>query len=311
MRSRKTTVVAALLLSISLISTAALAQSSDPDVAYGASLEQLNGSSGSGTVDFALDGNMLTVTMQASGLAPDLVHAQHLHGALDGSAPNVCPSPNADTDDDGLVSTPEGVPFYGGINVSLTTEGDTSPDSALAVDRFPVADADGNLTYERTFEVSDQIAENIGKLHVVQHGIDFDDSGAYDGDPSPLDPQFPFEATVPTTCGDVELTSVDGQTVDRLAGATRIETAIEISQHQFPDGNVEELFLTRSDLFADAVAGGSLTGGPTLLVPMTGELPQAVADEIARLAPATITVLGGDKAVDDEILIQAAQAAQQ
>ena len=310
MRTKKTVVVAALLLLVSLVGTAAFAQSTEPDVTYGATLDGLNDSGASGTLEFTLDGNTLSVAIESTGLAPNLPHAQHLHGALDGSAPNVCPPPSADADGDGLVSTPEGVPFYGGINVSLTTEGDTSPTSALALDRFPVTDADGNLSYSRTIEVSDEIASNLRELHVVQHGIDFDNSGAYDGEPSPLDPAAPFEATVPAVCGDIELRTVGSQAVDRLAGPTRIETAVEISQMQFPQGDVEQVFLTRADLFADAVAGGSLTGGPTLLVPMDGELPESVADEIARLNPATITVLGGDAAVSDEILIQAAQAAQ-
>lgn len=309
-RTRKISVLGVLLLTTGLATATAMAQTGEPDVSYGASLSPMNDSGASGTVDFERDGNMLTVEIEASGLAPNLPHAQHLHGALDGSAPNVCPPPSADADGDDLVSTPEGIPFYGGINVSLTTEGDTSPDSALALDRFPVADANGNLTYSRTIEVSDEVAQNLGDLHVVQHGIDFDDSGTYDGEPSPLDPAAPFEATVPTTCGEVELQTVDGQAVNRLGGATRIETAIEISQKQFPDGDVEEVFLARADLFADAVSGGSLTGGPVLLVPRDGELPEAVADEIARLNPGTVTALGGDSAVSDGIVIQAAQAAQ-
>lgn len=107
----------------------------------------------------------------------------------------------------------------------------------------------------------------------------------------------------------MELTSVDGQNVNRLAGATRIDTAIEISELQFPDGS-EQVYLSRSDVFPDAVAGGSPTAGPVLLVPRDGDLPDSVGDEIARLNPGTVTVLGGPSAVSDGILIQAAQAAQ-
>ena len=78
---------------------------------------------------------------------------------------------------------------------------------------------------------------------------------------------------------------------------------------QFPDGS-ERVYLVRSDVFPDAVAGGSLTSGPILLVPRDGDLPDSVSDESARLSPTTVTVLGGPNAVSDGILIQAAQAAQ-
>jgi hypothetical protein len=95
------------------------------------------------------------------------------------------------------------VPSYGTIQGSLTTDGDTSPASALAVDRFPVADEDGNLSYSRTFEVSDEIVDAIDNLHVVVHGIDVNGDGGYDmgAGPSPLDPALPLEATVPALCG--------------------------------------------------------------------------------------------------------------
>jgi hypothetical protein len=287
---------------------AALAQSGDVDLTYGASLDTLNGSGATGEVMLSLDGNDLTVTVEAQGLSPNLPHAQHLHGALDGTA-NTCPPPEADTDGDGFVSVAEGVPFYGGINVSLTESGDTSPSSALALDRFPVADGDGNLSYERTMTVSSDVAAAINNLHLVQHGIDLDDSGAYDGDKQSSIADVPFEATVPAACGDVEIASVDGFDVDRLAGPTRIETAVEISQEQFPDG-ADTVYLARFDLFADAVAGGSLTGGPILLVPTDGDLPGAVADELARLDPDSVKALGGNAAVSDTMVIQAARAAQ-
>lgn len=310
---RKTTLIAAIaLLVLGTFAGSALALHDTVEAEYGASLSTLNDSGAEGTVDFAIDGTDLTVMIEATGLTPNQPHAQHLHGTFDDSAANVCPPSSADTDGDGFVSVVEGVPFYGGIQVSLTTEGDTSPDSALALDRFPTADADGNLSYERTFEVSEQVANEIYKLHVVQHGVDIDGSGEYDGEklsslPAAAELGVSFEATVPADCGDIELTSVDGQDVNRLAGATRIETAIEISQFEFPDG-AEQVFLARDDVFADAVAGGSLTGGPVLLVP-SDELPANVADEIRRLDPATVTVLGGSNAVDDGVLIRAAQAA--
>lgn len=60
-----------------------------------------------------------------------------------------------------------------------------------------------------------------------------------------------------------------------LAGPTRIETAVAIARAAFPDG-AEVAYLARADQFADAVADGTLTDGPVLLVPSCGELPATV-----------------------------------
>ena len=40
---------------------------------------------------------------------------------------------------------------YGDVFMSLTTNGDASAESGLAVDRMPVADDSGRIDYDRTF----------------------------------------------------------------------------------------------------------------------------------------------------------------
>jgi hypothetical protein len=112
-----------------------------------------------------------------------------------------------DTNGDGYISTTEAGPDYGSIQASLTTTGDTSADSALALTRFPVADGNGNINYSRTFSVSNSVAQSIqnGEVVVVQHGIDINGNGKYDGSKaSSVDSSVPFEATVPTDCGVVQ-----------------------------------------------------------------------------------------------------------
>src|SRR5829696_9532083 len=81
---------------------------------------------------------------------------------------------------DRLMNTAEGLPSYGPSQVSLTTRGDTSPSSALAVNRFPVANSDGLLRYERDLSVSRKVARNLGKFAIVQHGVDLNHNGRYD-----------------------------------------------------------------------------------------------------------------------------------
>src|SRR5918997_773409 len=93
-----------------------------------------------------------------------------------------CPTLANDQDGDGLVNTTEGEPSYGPILTSLTTEGDTSPESGLAVDRFPVANEDGTLTYGRTFGVPSTVAERLGGFAIVQHGVDLHGNGVDDGE---------------------------------------------------------------------------------------------------------------------------------
>jgi len=163
------------------------------------------GSQVRGDVDIEVKGRKVEVEVKAWGLAPKLVHAQHIHGI----AADECPGPETrdDLKDDGLISTLEGAPAYGGIVVSLTTRGDASPDSGLAVDRFPVADKRGRIDYERTFWVGKnfprKVANNIEDFHVVVHGIDTNNNDVYDfsAGKSDLDPSLPEEATVPAACG--------------------------------------------------------------------------------------------------------------
>lgn len=157
----------------------------------------------------ALPNGKLQVTVEAWGLSPDLPHAMHLHG-VDGDATDAgCPGP-AQAGADGVVSVVDGIPFYGGILTSLTSSGDVSAQSALALDRFAMSDDTGYLYYQRTFDSPSGYA-NAGTVQVVVHGIDFDGNGAYAfnaADPfasrsSSLGAAIPLEATIPVLCGGV------------------------------------------------------------------------------------------------------------
>jgi hypothetical protein len=169
---------------------------------YKAELNPLNRSGAEGHAMLEKKGNKKVETeIHTKGLAPKLPHAQHIHGFK--KAVSECPT-LALSGRDNLITTVEGVPAYGPIQVSLTTTGDTSPNSGLAVDRFPVANAKGTVEYERTLMVSADVAENLGKKAIVQHGVDLNDNGRYDfkaAGKSELDPSLPQEATIPATCG--------------------------------------------------------------------------------------------------------------
>jgi hypothetical protein len=136
-------------------------------------------------------------------MAPKLPHAQHIHGMA--QAISECP-PLSASGRDRLITTAEGLPFYGPIRVSLTTRDDPSPASALAVKRFPVANSVGFVRYDRTFSVPHKVARNLGKFAIVQHGVDLNHNGRYDfsAGPSELDPSLPQEATIPANCGVID-----------------------------------------------------------------------------------------------------------
>ncbi|WP_346622830.1 hypothetical protein [Blastococcus montanus] len=179
------------------------ASAADHDGSYQATLGALNESGVTGTGMVTLSGDQATVTVEASNLLAGAPHAQHFHiGAL-----GQCPTADDDADGDGIVSTPEAAEYYGSIGASLTTTGDTGPDSGLAVDRFPTAEG-GSYTYERTFSVSEDVQESFaaGNAVLVVHGIDANGDGAYDPSAgmSPLDPSLPLEATAPAACGVLE-----------------------------------------------------------------------------------------------------------
>ncbi|MFI7599146.1 hypothetical protein [Actinoplanes sp. NPDC049681] len=164
-----------------------------------AHLRQLNHSGAHGVATVRVHGTKAEVTVVVSGLLRNAPHAMHFHAGMAGR----CPTGRADTNKDGFVSVTEGHPFYGHIVTSLTTRGDTSPASGLAIDRFPTAPY-GSVVYRRTVTISAHTAAAIAHHNavLVVHGVDRNGSGAYDGRiKSDLDPSLPMEATAPAACG--------------------------------------------------------------------------------------------------------------
>ncbi len=105
------------------------------------------------------------------------------------------------------------------------------------------------------------------------------------------------------------LESPDGDwPIWRVSGTDRWGTAACVSTTGFPDG-APAVVLARGDDaggFADALAGTVLAAyvrGPVLLT-ATDDLPTATADELARLDPAEVFVLGGPAAVSDRVVAE-------
>ena len=166
-------------------------------------LNPLNNSGVTGHAHVKVEGKKLDVRYTAKGLVPNVPHAAHIH--FGEQATHECPTVRDDTNRDFRLNTVEGIPRYGPIRVSLTTRGDTSPASGLAVDRFSTAPK-GIIDYDRTVKTSKAVARAIrrGEGVLVVHGVDYNNNGKYDFEAagkSELDPTLPAEATDPAACG--------------------------------------------------------------------------------------------------------------
>ncbi|ACU69202.1 putative cell wall binding repeat 2-containing protein [Catenulispora acidiphila DSM 44928] len=101
--------------------------------------------------------------------------------------------------------------------------------------------------------------------------------------------------------------------ITRIAGADRLDTAVQISQKQWLTvdpksswGQAQTAVIATSGTFPDALAGGPLAAykrGPLLLTPPNAGLYGAANDEINRVVPKgrTIFILGGYAAVSASV----------
>jgi putative cell wall-binding protein len=89
-----------------------------------------------------------------------------------------------------------------------------------------------------------------------------------------------------------------------LAGDDRYETAVEISQTLYPGWDGPEwVVLATGENWPDALGGAALAGvfdGPILLT-RKSSLPQVVLDELLRLGPTYLWVIGGPGAVSLDV----------
>lgn len=106
-----------------------------------------------------------------------------------------------------------------------------------------------------------------------------------------------------STSAQVEVSFAGAWTpsVSRIAGATRYETAIEVSRWAFGNGPVPVLYLATGENYPDALAAAPVAarnGGPLLLLPTrAGAVSQALRDRIGQLAPQRVVIVGGPVAV--------------
>lgn len=162
---------------------------------YVADLTALNESGVDARAELMLDGDLLTVHLMASGLEPNQLHIQHIHGVFDedgAPADSVTPPPSADTDADGFVELAEGLPFYGPIVLDFVD------DDGM----FPTA-PDGTVDFTNTYDLSDFPGVTpLDLREIVIHGLTV---------PAGIDPSVPdggYLVTLPIASGEITVAPV-------------------------------------------------------------------------------------------------------
>jgi hypothetical protein len=183
----------------------------DSGASYQATLNPINHQTGSGMLMLTLNGDTATITESWSGLAATFnggayPHVQHIHIGAKG----VCPTMAADKNGDGVISTTEGGPSYGGIGTTLSTKGDTSP---AAGTNIKIAPSGSSTDYQRTIQLDPKVVSSIksGNAVIVVHGLDPATlSKKAQGEKSDLVPSLPLAATSPALCGTVHAMPAGG-----------------------------------------------------------------------------------------------------
>ena len=198
--------------------------------------------------------------------------------------------------------------------LQAATPGAPDVERIAGIDRFATAAA-----------IADEFAAPGGRVYIA-NGMNFPDAlggaavAARDGDPVllvtptliPAATTQALQALDPTEIvllGSEAAVSAGVATqlsgyapVTRLGGVDRYLTAIEISQEFFNPG-VERVYLATGANFPDALAAApaaGLNGAPLLLVPPTGLTP-ALVEELTRLAPQQVHILGAPSVVSADV----------
>ena len=192
-------------LAAAVLPFAALAAPASADTgssSYQTTLNPLNHSTGSGMAMITVHGSTADVKLSWSGLAAKFgggayPHVEHIH--IDGQG--ACPTTSADKNGDGVISTTEGGPAYGGIGTTLSTSGDTSP---AAGTNIKIAPSGPSTNYSRTINLDPKTLSSLqnGTAVVVVHGLDPARlSKKAQNEKSDLVPSLPLAATSPALCG--------------------------------------------------------------------------------------------------------------
>jgi putative cell wall-binding protein len=111
-------------------------------------------------------------------------------------------------------------------------------------------------------------------------------------------------AFIPTPDGE----SLPRELIVRLDGSNRYAVAVSISTELSRPAPIGIVYLVAGTAYADAVAAGPAAGRGhgVILYTAKDSLPAETADELVRLQPATVEVVGSEAAIGDAVIRQAA-----
>jgi putative cell wall-binding protein len=97
-----------------------------------------------------------------------------------------------------------------------------------------------------------------------------------------------------------------GYCVKRYAGASRVETSVQIATDVIRRTNARQVLVARSDNWADAATGGAYAAaaGVPIVVTQPSTLHGAARTFLSTHRPTDIVLLGGRSALSDEVLAQ-------
>jgi putative cell wall-binding protein len=171
--------------------------------------------------------------------------------------------------------------FAGPVDTVFVASGEDFPDALIAAPAAVAAGAPLLLVHRNGLHGS--VAAEIGRLDPSTVIIVGGETAV------PLNVQAQLEALAPS--------------VRRVDGSNRYTIGANLAADQWP-GGADTVYLARADLFPDALAAGPMTrldNGPLLLVDVE-RIPQVVRDELDRLNPTKIVILGGTSAVSPTVV---------
>lgn len=122
----------------------------------------------SGTVELRVEGDLMRIAVTAEGLAPDMMHMQHLQTSEAGGNTQ-CPGNTADSNNDGIIDVTEVSPSAQGIYMIPLHMGPSSLE--MKADTYPRTNVNGELQFTRTISL-DSLRQAVGEEYGMQD-VDF------------------------------------------------------------------------------------------------------------------------------------------